>query len=209
METTSDGGKYGAIPLITDSEGNALLSVDQCRAAHVERDSKPKARQGASAMRQEPEKRERVFRGYRIVEPEEAPHGGRELYQMEEDEGLPEIAVVYEDEEGMVVDEHGGEEQGYEYGGDELMYECGGELGGYNDYDMEARLRYDAGPQCHAVSAHPPEFFQTLPTLAPSACGLQGAPGAYHSAAVPNVHLRPHSHEPQLWQASNGPPSFP
>ena len=175
----------------------------------MERDSKPKARQDASATCQEPEKQERVFRGYRIVEPEEAPHGGRELYWMEEDEGLPEIAVVYEDDEGMVVDECGGEERGYEYGGDESMYECGGELGGYNDYDMEAHPRYDAGPQHHAVSAHPPEFFQTLPTLAPSACGLQGAPGAYRGAAVPNVCPHPHSHKPQLRQASNGPPSFP
>ena len=89
------------------------------------------------------------------------------------------------------------------------MYERGGELVGYNDYDMEARLRYDAGPRRRALSARPPEFFQTLPTLAPSARGLQGAPGAYHGAAAPNVRPRPHSHEPQPRQASNSPPSFP
>ena len=39
---TSEGSEYGAIPLVTDLQGNTLFSVDQCQAAHVEKDSKPK-----------------------------------------------------------------------------------------------------------------------------------------------------------------------
>jgi len=72
---TSQGGAYGAIPLITGSKGNTLVSVDQCRAAHAERDIKPKVRQGASAAREDPDKG-KTFLGYCVVEPEERPRGG-------------------------------------------------------------------------------------------------------------------------------------
>jgi hypothetical protein len=137
LETTSEGGEYGAIPLITDSQGITLFSVDQCRAAHVEKDSKLKVRRGASAMRQEPENREKLFRGYRILEPEEVPQGGRELYWMDEDEGLPEIVLDFGDDESMLVEERGGEELAYKYSGDEAVYVHSGEQPGCNDYDMD------------------------------------------------------------------------
>jgi len=229
---TSEGGEYGAIPLVTDSQGNTLFSVDQCRAAHVERDLKPKVRRGASATCQEPGDQGKIFRGYRILEPEEQPRGGRELYQMEEDdEGL---ALDLEDDERMLVDQrggeeavyehdreeavygHGGEEVAYEYGGEEAAYVHGGELAGYsNDYNMELRPRYDPGYQRRAPPARAPEFFQTLPTLAPSARGLQGKSRTHRTAAPPlalrhrtavgaTPDPRRHSHEPPAPA-----PSFP
>lgn len=71
LEMTSQGGAYGTIPLITNSEGNTLVSVDQCRAAQ---DIKLK-HQGASAAREDPDKG-KPFLGYCVVEPEERPRGG-------------------------------------------------------------------------------------------------------------------------------------
>ena len=231
LEMTSEGGAYGAIPLITDTSRNTLFSVDQCRAAHAERDSKPKVRRGTSATRQDPDNGKK-FLGYHILEPEERPRGGRELYRMEEDEGLPEVAVVLGDDESMMVDEQVAEEVGYEeYGagdvmyersGDDVGYEHGGTLAEYNDYDMEMRPRYNTGYRRRGPPTRPPEFFKTLPTLAPSSRGLHGASGAYRTttpALVPRGPAgvasgmpdgRPRSHEPR--QPSNGAnraPSFP
>ena len=207
LEMTSEGGEYRAIPLITDSQGNTLFSVDQCWAAHMERDSKLKVHQGALASCQEPGDQGKTFRGYRILEPEEQPRGGRELYQMEEDdEGLPEIVLDLGDDKRMLVDGcggeeavykhsggeavygHGGEEVAYEYSGEEAVYGHGGELAGYNDnYNMEPHPQYDPGYRRHAPPARAPEFFQTLPTLAPSACGFQGASKMHRTAALPLV----------------------
>ena len=231
LEMTSEGGEYGAIPLVTDLHGNTLFSVDQCRAAHLERDSKPKVRQGASATRQEPGDQGKTFQGHRILELEERPQGGRELYQMEEeDEGFCEVALDFEGDERMLVDEHDGEEVVYKCGGEEVVYGHGGKeavyeyveeeaayghgggMGGYNnDYDMEPRPRYNPGYRRRIPPARAPEFFETLPTLALSARGLQGASGMYHAAAPPQA---PHNHtavDPQ--RRSHEPParapSFP
>ena len=127
---------------------------------------------------------------------------------MEEDEGLLEIALDYWDDESILADgqsgdgvvqggggkgvgyEHGGEEPEYEHGGEMLVYEHGRELGGYNDHGMEVQPRYDPGYKCCAPPCRAPEFFQTLPTLAPSARGLQGSSGTYH-AAVPGHSRTP------------------
>jgi hypothetical protein len=228
---TSEGGEYGAIPLITDSGGNTLVSVDQRWAAHAERDIKPKVRQGASAVREDPDKG-KTFQGYHIVEPEERPWGGRELYRMEEDEGLPEMALVFEEDESMLVEEQGPEGVAYDdYRGGDAMYERGGGDGAYerggahagcSDYDMEVRPRYNPGYRRRGPPTRPPEFFQTIPTLAPPSRSVRGASGAYRAsappvvsrnraevgAATPDPHRR--SHEPR--QTSNGPtraPSFP
>lgn len=228
---TSEGGEYGAIPLITDSGGNTLVSVDQCRAAHAERDIKPKVRRGASAACEDPNKG-KTFLGYRIVEPEERPRGGRELYRMEEDEGLPEMALVFEEDESMLVEEQGPEELAYhdyrggdatyERGGGDRAYERGGVHARYSDYDMEVHPRYNTGYRRCGPPTRPPEFFQTLPTLLPPSRSLRGASGAYRASAPPVVTRNraelgvatpdPHrrSHEPQ--QTSNGPTraaSFP
>ena len=90
LEMTSQVVAYGTIPLITDSERNTLVSVDQCWAAHAKRDIKLKVHQGALAVRKDLDKG-KTFLGYYIMEPEERPQGRRELYQIEEDEGLPEM----------------------------------------------------------------------------------------------------------------------
>ena len=231
LEMTSEGSEYGAIPLITDSEGNTLVSVDQCRAAHAERDIKLKNRRGVSAVREDPDKG-KTFQGYRIVEPEERPQGERELYRMEEDEGLPEMALVYEEDESRLVEEQGpegvayddywGGDATYERGGGDGAYECGGAHVRYADYNMEVHPRYNAGYRRRGPPTRPPEFFQTLPTLLPPSRSLRGALGVYQASAPPVVpHNRaevgaatpdPHrrSHEPR--QTSNAPthaPSFP
>ena len=124
---TSEGSVYGAIPLIINLDRNTLFSVDQCQAAHAEKDLKPKARRGASATCQVSGERERVFRGYHILEPEEQPWGGRELYRMEEDEGLLEIALDYWDDESILADGHSGDGVVHGGGGKELAYEHGRE----------------------------------------------------------------------------------
>jgi len=231
LEMTSQGGAYGTIPLITDSEGNTLVSVDQCRAAHAERDIKPKVRRGASAAREDPDKG-KTFLGCRIVEPEERPRGGRELYRMEEDEGLPEMGLVFEEDERMLVEERGPEgveyddyregDAMYKHGGGDGAYEHGGAHARYTDYDMEVHPRLNAGYQRRGPATRPPEFFQTLPTLLPPSRSLRGASGPYRTSAPPAVPRNraevgtampdPHrrSHEPR--QMSNGPAraaSFP
>ena len=71
LEITSEGGEYGAILLVTDLQGNTLFSVNQCWAAHLERDSKLKVHWGASVMHQEPGDQGKTFQGHQILEPEE------------------------------------------------------------------------------------------------------------------------------------------
>ena len=138
---------------------------------------------------------------------------------MEEDEGLPEIVLDFGNDECMLVDEHAGEEAAYKYGREEVVYEHNreeavykhsgeevahehgeeeavyghsGKLMGYdNGYGMEPCPRYDPGYQQCAPPACAPEFFQTLPTLAPSAHSLQGVLRMHHAAAPP---LALHNH---------------
>jgi len=229
LEMTSEGGAYGTIPLITDSEGNTLVSVEQCRAAHA--DIKPKVRRGASAAHEDPDKG-KTFLGYRIVEPEERPRGGRELYRMEEDEGLPEMGLVFEEDECMLVEERGpegveyddyrGGDATYEHGGGDGAYERGGAHARYTDYDMEVHPRSNADYRRRGPATRPPEFFQTLPTLLPPSRSLRGASGAYRTSAPPVVPRNraevgtampdPHRRSHEARQTSNGPTraaSFP
>ena len=142
----------------------------------------------------------------------------------EEDEGFPEVALDFEGDECMLVDKHNGEKVAYKRGGEEVVYGHGGKeaiyeyvgeeaayghgggMGGYNNnYDMEPRPRYNPGYRCHIPPAHAPEFFETLPTLAPSACGLQGASGTYHAAAPPQAPHNRTAVDPQC--CSHEPPA--
>lgn len=142
---------------------------------------------------------------------------------MEEDEGLPEMGLVFEEDERMLIEEWGPEgvdyddywgDATYKHGGGDGAYERGGAHARYTDYDMEVHPRSNAGYRCCSPATHPLEFFQTLPTLLPPSRSLRGASGVYRTSAPPVVPCNrtevgtampdPHcrSHEPQ--QTSNG-----